>query len=339
MKILFFSYGFWPKIGGIEEVSRTLALEFHRRGHEICLVTHAPSDQQGDFPFEIVRRPGRRQLAARARWSDVVFQNNISLRYAWPLMFVRRPWVIAHHSFIQQSSGRPAIQDFVKRFLLRFGANIAVSEAIAQDIRVPCVVAGNPYRANVFRLYPEVARAKQLGFVGRLVTQKGVDVLIEALAILRARNVTPSLTIFGDGPARADLEALVRGRSLSNQVQFAGVVMDDALARALNEIQIVVAPSVGLESFGLVAIEAIACGCAVVASDIGGLKEAVGPCGWTVPPRDAQALADQLQAALSDTAQISEKRSHAEAHLARFTVDAVATKYLDVLAKAAGKSV
>lgn len=333
MKILFFSYGFWPKVGGIEEVSRTLALEFHRRGHEICLVTHAPTDQPNPFPFEVLRRPNRSELLSKTRWCDVVFHNNISLKYAWPLMVVRRPWVIAHHSFIRQSSGRPALQNFIKRRLLSLASNIAVSEAIARDIRIPCSVVGNPYRSEIFKMYPEVTRTKPLAFVGRLVSQKGVQVLLEALALLRHKQLTPALTIFGDGPFRPELETLIKSRALQTQVHFAGVVQDAALAQGLNEHKILIAPSVGPESFGLVAIEAIACGCAVVASDIGGLKEAVGPCGWTLPPNDPPALADLLATIFQNPSHLAEKTACAPPHLARFTVDAVATKYLEVLSK------
>jgi glycogen(starch) synthase len=110
--------------------------------------------------------------------------------------------------------------------------------------------------------------------------------------------------------------------------------IDDQLAERLNHFKLVVVPSIGPESFGLVALEGIACGCAVIASDIGGLKEAVGPCGVTVPPADANALAEQIRLSLTTPGFVEKCQANARDHLEQFTIEAVATKYLNVFSSA-----
>src|ERR1017187_3317126 len=125
MKILFCSVPFRPRIGGIETVSEILAARFNDAGHEVLLVTQTPGTILDNGAFQIIRRPSSRALWNAVRWADIVFHNNISLRFAWPLLILRRPWVIAHHTWTPRTgAGR------LKHLATRFAVNIAVSEAI-----------------------------------------------------------------------------------------------------------------------------------------------------------------------------------------------------------------
>jgi len=81
-------------------VSLLLATEFEHAGHEVKVITTRLESDGQKFLFGIVRRPSPAQLIKLVQWSDVVFHNNISLRMWWPLLIVRRPWVIAHHTWI-----------------------------------------------------------------------------------------------------------------------------------------------------------------------------------------------------------------------------------------------
>ena len=200
LKILVSSHLFHPSVGGLEEVSRNLAAEFVRQGNEVKLVTQTPGVDRDEFPFEIVRHPSGRQLRALTRWCDVLFHNNISLQTAWPLLVTRRPWIITHAIWTSRVDGAIAWQDRLKRFLFRFATNIAISQAIADALPVASLVIGNPFRRELFRLKPTVVRDRDLVFLGRLVSDKGVDLLLRALGDLKQRNVSPNLTIIGDGP-------------------------------------------------------------------------------------------------------------------------------------------
>ena len=325
MKILLGSHHFFPSTGGIETVSDLLAREFVELGHEVRVITQ--TEGSGDFPFPVVRRPGPIELFRQVRWCDVFLQNNISLRTLWPLVFVRRPLCIAHQTWITNADGTVGWQHRVKRFVLRFAKSLAISNAIATQSPAPAILVGNPYNDEVFRNL-QTARTKELIFVGRLVSDKGADLLLEALALLDAR---PRLTITGDGPERAHLEKQAADLKLQLQVDFIGNQTSDQLAKILNEHQVLVVPSRWREPFGIVALEGIACGCAVVGSAEGGLAETIGQCGVTFPNGDARALADALARLLGDPVECDRLRRNASTHLARFTPRHVAKIYLEAM--------
>ena len=227
----------------------------------------------------------------------------------------------------------------MKRLLLRFGSNIAVSRALADHVGVASVLIGNPYDDARFRLLPDVPRDRELVCLGRLVSDKGVDLLLTALGQLAQRGRRPRLTIIGTGSEEAALRAQAAALGISAQVEFAGALTGDALVRRLNGHRIIVVPSRWAEPYGLVALEGIACGCAVIGSDKGGLPCAMGACGVTFPNGDATALAAAIESLLADDALVARLNSSAPAHLAEHTIATVAAAYLRVLAQAAGEKI
>jgi glycosyltransferase involved in cell wall biosynthesis len=167
--------------------------------------------------------------------------------------------------------------------------------------------------------------------VGRLVSDKGADLLLEAMALLGSR---PQLTVAGDGPERARLEKQSSDLQLQSRVAFIGSQTSEQLAALLRHHQILVVPSRWAEPFGIVALEGIACGCVVLGSAEGGLAEAIGPCGVTFPNGDARALAHVLARLLEDPAECDRLRANAPAHLSRFTPRSVARVYLEAMKSA-----
>ncbi|HEX8489949.1 MAG TPA: glycosyltransferase family 4 protein, partial [Chthoniobacterales bacterium] len=184
---------------------------------------------------------------------------------------------------------------------------------------------------QVFRKLPAEARTREMIFVGRLVSDKGADLLLEALALLESK---PRLTIAGDGPERGRLEKQMATLQLQSQVDFVGNQSSDNLAKLLNQHEIMVVPSRWKEPFGIVALEAIACGCVLVGSAEGGLPEAIGPCGVTFPNNDARGLANALAELLGDPTRRDALRRGAASHLAQFTPRHVAKRYLEVMQSA-----
>jgi glycosyltransferase involved in cell wall biosynthesis len=270
-------------------------------------------------------------LIGQVRWCDVFLQNNISLRTLWPLLFVRRPLFIAHQTWITNPDGSVGWQHFLKRFVLRYATSFAISGAIAKSLPVPSIRIGNPYDDQVFKNSPAALKKRELIFVGRLVSDKGASLLLDALKLMTTR---PRLTIVGEGPERAALEKQTADSGLQAQVEFAGSRHGEQLAEALREHEILVVPSLWQEPFGIVAVEGIACGCVAIGSAGGGLPEAIGPCGVTFPNGDARALADAITRLLDDPAERERLRQNAPAHLARFTPQAVAAIYLEAMTKA-----
>jgi glycosyltransferase involved in cell wall biosynthesis len=337
MKLLFYSPAFLPMVGGLEINTANLAGELAHLGHEVVVATLTQAGGPDNLPFRVVRNPSPHALVHLVRWCDVFIQQNISLRGLWPLLLVRRPWVVSHHSWYCRSDGRIAWQDRLKRRLLRHAAgSIAVSHAMAEDLETPSVVIPNPYRDHLFRLLPGVERSRDLLFVGRLVSDKGVDTLLDALALLAGRELLPRLTVVGDGPERSALAAQAVRLGLAERVDFAGTRTGEDLVRTLNEHRILVVPSRYNEPFGIVALEGIACGCMVVGSEGGGLKEAIGPCGFTFRNGDTADLAGRLEHVLRNGATAAQEcLAGAAEHLARHRTDVVARAYLRTFEEAA----
>ncbi|MDU8910817.1 glycosyltransferase [Aestuariicoccus sp. MJ-SS9] len=148
------------------------------------------------------------------------------------------------------------------------------------------------------RYAPAAHDGKNLLFVGRLAAVKGVRVLLEALAQMDGR---PQVTLIGDGPERAGLEAYAKALGLSDRVTFAGYQSQDAVAAALGETDVFVLPSFA-EGVPVVLMEAMAAGVPVVTTRIAGIPELVehGESGLLVAPGDAEALRDALQDLLDD---------------------------------------
>ena len=171
MKILLTSLRFSPDVGGIETVSALLAGEFARVGHEVRVLTETLADDGRAWPFTIIRAPSRRELLRQVRWCEVFFQNNISLKSLWAGLLLRKPWVVAHHTWIGRSDGPSGWTSRMKRLLLRFGKNVTISEAMARHIGVPSVRIDNPFEQTIFRLHPEVVRDRELVCLARLVSE------------------------------------------------------------------------------------------------------------------------------------------------------------------------
>jgi glycosyltransferase involved in cell wall biosynthesis len=329
VKILLGSHHFLPSTGGIETASNLLAREFVALGHEVRVITQ--TEGGGVFPFPVIRQPGPSALWSEVRWCDVFLQNNISLRTLWPLLFLRRPLFITHQTWIANSDDSIGWRHRLKQLVLRRATSLAISQAIAERLSTPSIEVGNPYDDEVFTNSPAGPRPKELIFVGRLVSDKGANLLLEAMAMLDPK---PRLTIAGDGPERQHLEKQAADLELQSRVEFVGSQTSNQLAALLRQHQILVVPSRWREPFGIVALEGIACGCVVVGSAEGGLAEAIGPCGLTFPNGDARALADILARLLADPTECDRLRQNASSHLARFTPRQVATVYLSAMEKA-----
>lgn len=130
---------------------------------------------------------------------------------------------------------------------------------------------------------------------------KGLDVLISAMALLRDQGRAVRLVLAGDGPLRPELEGLAAALGLDQQVEFIGYQSRPAVARLLSECTLFVLPS-RYETFGIVVVEALACGKPVVATAVDGIPEIIedGTNGILVEPDDARALAAAMLRLLAD---------------------------------------
>ena len=258
---------------------------------------------------------GRIALASRARGRrfDVV-----EAHIAYPTGLIARPVaafagaplvLFAHGADVLDLPARSARHARLARSTYRSAALIvANSRFLAAEIaaRYPAVadrvrVLTPGIELERFSAVPPASRGGVL-FVGRLVPEKGVDVLIRAMAALRERGDGSRLTILGEGAQGPHLASLAK--DLGVDIELRGGVGRDEVAAAMASAAVVAVPSVYREPLGLVALEAMAAGAIVVASATGGLVETVadGASGLAVPPGDVAALAAALERALGISA-------------------------------------
>jgi glycosyltransferase involved in cell wall biosynthesis len=133
-------------------------------------------------------------------------------------------------------------------------------------------------------------------YVGRLKRYKGIDILLEAMVSLRDSGVVAEMQIVGRGDDAERLHALSDRLGLGDVVQFLGFVDEETKRRLLRQAWAVVFPS-AKEGWGIVNVEAAACGTPAIASDSPGLRESVrdGETGILVSHGDVSALAEALQ--------------------------------------------
>ncbi len=178
---------------------------------------------------------------------------------------------------------------------------------------------------------------RTLGTAGRLADEKGHRFLIDAMALLIGQGHDVRLKITGEGPLQGELEALVRQRNLTGRVEFVGWVAD--VGEFYRSIDLFVVPSVTAEGLPTTILEAMASGCVVVASDVGGAGEAIrdGVDGRLVPAGDARALAERIEPLLADDGSLSRMAKSARTRIRdRFTtermVDVICETYQTALA-------
>ena len=333
MKVALMVHRFAPDFGGVEVTAELIARGLvERHGAEVTVVTHT-REKAGDdsqFPFAVAREPGPGELVRIIREADVVFHNNPCLQFAWPQAFIRRPWLIALRTWITMP-GEPLTR--LER--LKYEAKYAVveradklvanSSALAGHVRPQVEVIHNSYRDDVFFDQGRERPRDSIVFLGRLSSDKGIDLLLEALSLLRERDRRPRLTLVGDGDFRPAVESQIRSLGLGDQVVLTGRKTGSAINDELNRHALAVVPSRIPEPFGTVALECAAAGCVTLVAGHGGLPEAIGDAGPVFKPNSAEALADGLERLLTDDAYFSSfaepARRHVAAHRDEVMVD------------------
>lgn len=324
MKILIFTNVFFPSIGGIENMTLYLVKEFIKEGHTVKVITNQKPAIQLDN-FEIYHSPGYFKMIKLFFWCNIFYMPNISLKGVWLMAFnPSKKWVISHNDFYLRDFHRFEIK--VKRLLIKFASNIAVSKSVANDLNTQSEIIYNCYDNTVFKIYEDESKIFDFVFVGRLVSQKGCDLLIRACKDLD-RPFT--LNIIGDGPELNKLKALAINLNLENSIKFIGFLQGESLARMLNKHKVLIIPSIEKEGFGIVALEGMACGCKIIAASAGGLYEAVNKFGKIFKMQDKNELSFLLNEDIITYAEETDLvKEELKNYLNKHTSNIVAHKYL-----------
>jgi len=187
---------------------------------------------------------------------------------------------------------------------------------------------GNPYGTE----------GPHLVAAGRLSKEKGFDVLLDAMPLVRAAVPQADLTLLGDGPLKPELLAQRERLGLAGAVHLAGFQPNPY--PYFKHADLFVLPS-RHEAFGLVVIEALAVGTPVVASDCpGALREILGDCpkARLAPPSDPKALAEAVVSAIDSASRESQPEQTLDSFLARFDVKTLMRDYEEILLATQGSS-
>lgn len=225
-----------------------------------------------------------------------------------------------------------------RRTLNRLSARIAVSEAAAWTGRrwfgghYTIVPNGVDVEAAPTGPKPETDHLRAL-FVGRPDERKGLPVLLRAFSAL-IDHLPARLSVVGADPD--DVRRILAHPELVDHLDLHGKVSDDALWQQLHEADVLVAPSLAGESFGMILTEAFAAGTPVIASGIAGYSDVVTNHhdGILVPPADPQALAEELQRAHHEPERLVRMGAAARESSARYAWSSVADQVMEVYERA-----
>lgn len=209
-----------------------------------------------------------------------------------------------------------AVSKYEEGLMKKFGFAVERLRLIHNGIAQPATRV--PAAEGVFPidLSDDVFR---VGAIARLEPAKGIEYLVRAMAQLKGEPV--ACVIIGDGSLRRELEELAHTLGVVNSVHFAGYIPN--ASAYLRDVDVLTVPSLE-EPFGLVCVEAMACGKPVIASHVGGIPEIVidGETGLLVPPGDEKRLADAILRLRHD-ADLRERfgRAGQERYMAYFSIE------------------
>jgi phosphatidyl-myo-inositol alpha-mannosyltransferase len=209
--------------------------------------------------------------------------------------------IVATFHAAGESAWRPVALRLWGFLLDRIDVRIAVSEAARRtaDAYSPAAYRVVPNGVEIPETADPGARLDHVVFVGRHERRKGLPVLLGAWPGIRRRSGA-RLRLIGADPLAVRL-LLARLRLDGDGIDLLGIVDEDRLTDELAQAKLLVAPSLGNESFGMVLTRAFACATPVVASDIEAYRQVVAPeAGILTPPGDEEALANAVVAMLAD---------------------------------------
>ena len=288
--------------GGVE----SMALNYHRAmvaaGHEVLSLGHPEGVLATQLaPAEFRHLTARFDLDPGAAWRLMqyaqAYRPDLILTHGnragglaqLPCIGAGRTVQVMHNLFLKRHNGCSK-------------ALLAVSQSVLEGVRkaypnVPVLSQPNFSSLQIAPVKPKPKGVPVIGVLGRLHEQKGFDLWLEALKILKSRGGAFTAQMAGDGPDRELLSGLIKAYDLD--VDMPGWV--DDITGYLSGLDLFVMPS-RYEPFGLTLIEAMAAGVAVIAADIEGPLEITqgGQFGRLFAAKNVEAMADSMEAALKD---------------------------------------
>ncbi len=325
MKFLFWTDGFWPRLGGVETQGLQFIEGMQQRGHQYMVLTQRDHSswkedeiylgipiKRFDFNAIVAKRDLKiiraiqdyLESVMREFQPDVVHLNASVGGSAFAfLLFIkmfRVPIISTVHAPYLYNGAFPSVIEKIASFVDQI---CCVSNWVFHEMekllpemkhKMRCIYNGLPMPDTVplpLSFSPPILLA-----FGRLVREKGFDTAILAFSLLKKRGSNAQLILAGGGPERPALELLAGELDLGDSVVFTGVLTQEEVTSTFNRATIVLVPSI-IESFGLVILEAMQMGRPVIASRVEGVPEVIveGETGILVPKQDPIALCEAIE--------------------------------------------
>lgn len=375
MHILLVNSEYPPIGGGAGNASAHLARELVKLGQQVTVLTARfaglPNEEINEG-VRVLRLPGLRSKRDRSNTIEQITFLLSAALLGLPLVLRLRPqvvlaffgapsgvavwfwsWFISLPYIVSLRGGdvpgfRPydfarqhrLLAPLLRRVWRRARAVVANSQGLRQlglafESRVPIAVIPNGVDLDAFKASERSWQPARLLFVGRVVYQKGLDLLLSALASLK--NLPWSLEIVGDGPRTADLQAQAAEAGLAERITFSGWKSGVELAERYANANLFAYPS-RHEGMPNALLEAMASGLPAVATRIAGNEEIQvdGETGRLVPAEDVGALRHALEELIADPAARQDLGAAARKHVeGRYSWRSVANAYLELLQQAA----
>jgi glycogen(starch) synthase len=325
MRVLVWSEGYWPTIGGLEILLSQLNHALRQRGHTLAVIAGQwrpdllEYEVQDNIPIyrlpfrlQIYQRNLRQQKVTSERVKEIVRQFQPDLHHIHisssdptlffflrtqpdlfpPALLTLHTWALpprTANSLIGQGLQRADWVTAVSRAVL------AEAHSLSPGLESRSSVIHNGLPWPGLEPTPVTFDPPRLLCLGRLVPEKGFDLALSAFAQMRQKFPLAQLVVAGDGEARPALEALAHDLKLGDSIQFLGWVAPAAVPDLINSVTMVIMPSRWAEPFGLVALQTAQMARPIVATRVGGLPEIVTDSitGRLVPP-DSTALAEAV---------------------------------------------
>ncbi len=337
--------------GGAQGQARAMALDLASRGLDVTVCSPGKPDAELlDAHVAHVAVGAIRSVPANGSRAPITLSSRASRTFASIAATLRNGVVHVHEPFapvaaygILRAHRRPTVATFhrggggpaytlgapvIHRLARGIDVAAAVSERAAATVAEGAglhseVLFNGLELAAIERVEPWPTVAPTVLFVGRHEDRKGLSVLLEAIGSI---ELPIECWVLGAGP---QTDALTRRFAADTRVAWLGARDDAEKYARMRGADVLCVPSLGGESFGLVPLEGMAAGIAVVASDIDGYREATAGHATLVAPGDPRALAEALRTAIVKPA-TKRARSAARTHAARWSVQALMDRYLEL---------
>lgn len=374
MRILQTPVRFFPAIGGVESVVLGLSRALAALGHDVTVVcSDEPSREPRSLDGVSIRRLKTAAKLANTNITPGLPLELLRLDFDVVHTHLPTPWSADWSAWLGRLRGRGVIVSYYNDIVGQGAAGVVAGLYNATLLRIlyraahrfitltpehmsspgsrlkPVWHKTSLLQTGVdtagFQPQPDLRTPGQIGFLAVLDTfhrYKGLDVLLRALRRLADRGVDARLSIGGDGALRGEYERLAASLQLGDRAHFLGRLPDEGLAPFFNACSTFVLPSISgaQEGYGLVALEAMACGVPIVTTTAAGIAPIVrdAQAGLVVPPGDDAALADAIEHVLGDAGVRRHMGGSGRGLVeSRFSWRAVAEDYVAVYRSALGR--